>query len=278
MLTKSIRGDNYSNWPYLYLSIPQALSFSLYGMPMFGVDTCGFSNDANEELCNRWMQLSAFFPFYRNHNEINAISQEPYLWPSVIEASKKAMKIRYALLPYIYTTFYLSHSTGSTTMRALAWEFPEEPWLADADRQFMLGSAILVTPVLEQGATTVDGVFPGIGSGAIWYDWYDQTRVTDVEPGENATISAPLGHIPVFVRGGSVVPMQEPGLTTAAVRASPWSLLVALDTTGVASGELYVDDGESLEPEATALITVSCSPIPPPTTQEREWYLTNSIA
>ncbi|KAI0905730.1 glycoside hydrolase family 31 protein [Ustulina deusta] len=252
-------GDNYSNWPYLYFAIPQALSFSLYGIPMFGVDTCGFANDASEELCSRWMQLSAFFPFYRNHNDINGISQEPYRWPSVIEASKTAMKIRYALLPYIYTTFFLSHSTGSTMLRALAWEFPEEPWLADADRQFMLGSAILVTPVLEQGATTVDGVFPGIGSGTIWYDWYDQTRVTGVKAGQNVTISAPLGHIPVFVRGGSVVPMQEPGLTTAAVRASPWSLLVALDTKGEASGGLYIDDGESVNPEATAWVAFSLS-------------------
>ncbi|KAK5636861.1 hypothetical protein RRF57_012574 [Xylaria bambusicola] len=252
-------GDNYSNWPYLYFSIPQALSFSLYGMPMFGVDTCGFSGNATEELCNRWMQLSAFFPFYRNHNEINAISQEPYLWPSVIEASKKAMKIRYSLLPYIYTTFFLSHSTGSTTMRALAWEFPEEPWLADADRQFMLGSALLVTPVLEQGATTVDGVFPGVGSDTVWYDWYEQTRVINVEAGQNVTISAPLGHIPVFVRGGSMIPMQEPGLTTTAVRASPWSLLVALDVNGEASGNLYLDDGESLEPETTGWITFSVS-------------------
>ncbi|KAI1420083.1 glycoside hydrolase family 31 protein [Xylaria sp. FL1777] len=252
-------GDNYSDWPYLYFAIPQALSFSLYGIPMFGVDTCGFSGDASEELCNRWMQLSAFFPFYRNHNNINAISQEPYLWPSVIEASKTAMKIRYALLPYIYTTFFLSHSTGSTTLRALAWEFPEEPWLADADRQFMLGNAILVTPVLEQGATTVDGVFPGIGSGTIWYDWYNQTRVTGVEAGQNVTISAPLSHIPIFVRGGSVLPMQEPGLTTTAARASPWSLLVTLDTKNKASGGLYIDDGESVDPEVTAWVAFSVS-------------------
>ncbi|KAI0450527.1 glycoside hydrolase family 31 protein [Xylaria acuta] len=252
-------GDNYSNWPYLYFAIPQALSFSLYGMPMFGVDTCGFAGDVNEELCNRWMQLSAFFPFYRNHNEINAISQEPYLWPSVIEASKKAMKIRYALLPYIYTTFYLSHSTGSTTMRALTWEFPDEPWLADADRQFMLGSSILVTPVLNEGATTVDGVFPGVGSGTIWYDWYTQTRIVGVEAGQNVTIEAPLGHIPLYVRGGSVVPMHEAGLTTAAVRASPWSLIVALDAKGEASGGVYIDDGESVNPEATSWIDFSVS-------------------
>lgn len=252
-------GDNYSNWLYLYFAIPQALSFSIYGIPMFGVDVCGFSGDTSEELCNRWMQLSAFFPFYRNHNEINAVSQEPYLWSSVIEASKKAMAIRYAILPYIYTTFYLSHSTGSTTMRALAWEFPNEPWLADADRQFMLGDALLVTPVLAEGATSVDGVFPGVGSGTIWYDWYNKTRVTDVSSGQNVTIEAPLGHIPLYLRGGSVVPMHEPGLTTAAVRASPWSLLVALDAEGEASGGLYLDDGESVDPESTSWVSFSAS-------------------
>lgn len=223
---------------------------------MFGVDTCGFADDVDEELCSRWMQLSAFFPFYRNHNTQGAASQEPYLWPSVAEASRAAMKIRYALLPYIYTTFYLSHSTGSTALRALAWEFPDEPWLANADRQFLLGDAVLVTPCLVQGATTVDGVFPGVGSGTVWYDWYNKTSITGVASGQNVTIDAPLGHIPVYVRGGKVIPLQEPGLTTAAVRASPWSLLVALDGDGHASGGLYLDDGESLVPNSTTWVDV----------------------
>ncbi|KAI2628098.1 glycoside hydrolase family 31 protein [Hypomontagnella submonticulosa] len=247
-------GDNYSKWAFMYFSIPQALSFSLFGFPMFGVDTCGFSDNADMELCSRWMQLSAFFPFYRNHNVQGATSQEPYVWEAVADASKVAMKIRYALLPYLYTTFYLSHSTGSTTMRALAWEFPDEPWLANADRQFLLGDSIMVTPCLVQGASTVDGVFPGVGSGTLWYDWYNQTAVTGVTAGQNVTIDAPLGHIPVYVRGGKVIPLQEPGLTTAAVRASPWSLLAALDKDGSASGGLYIDDGESLVLNATTWI------------------------
>ncbi|KAI0837099.1 glycoside hydrolase family 31 protein [Hypoxylon sp. FL0890] len=247
-------GDNYSLWAFLFFSIPQALSFSLFGIPMFGVDTCGFAGNADMELCSRWMQLSAFFPFYRNHNTVGAASQEPYIWSAVADASKTAMKIRYALLPYIYTTFYLSHSTGSTTMRALAWEFPNEPWLASADRQFLLGDAIMVTPCLVQGATSVDGVFPGVESGEIWYDWYNQTVITGVTAGQNVTIDAPLGHIPVYVRGGKVIPMQEPGLTTAAVRASPWSVLVALDSNGQGTGGLYIDDGESLVPDASTWV------------------------
>ncbi|KAI1392968.1 glycoside hydrolase family 31 protein [Hypoxylon trugodes] len=247
-------GDNYSLWAFMFFSIPQALSFSLFGIPMFGVDTCGFADNADLELCSRWMQLSAFFPFYRNHNTLGAASQEPYIWSAVADASKAAMKIRYVLLPYLYTTFYLSHSTGSTTMRALVWEFPSEPWLANADRQFLLGDSILVTPCLVQGATTVDGVFPGVGSGTLWYDWYNHTSITGVTAGQNVTIDAPLGHIPVYVRGGKVVPLQEPGLTTSAVRSSPWSLLVALDADGHASGGLYLDDGESLVPNATTWV------------------------
>lgn len=244
-------GDNYSQWLYMFFSIPQALNFQLFGIPMFGVDTCGFNGNTDEELCNRWMQLSAFFPFYRNHNELAAISQEPYIWASVIEASKVAMNIRYSLLPYIYTLFYHAHTTGSTALRALAWEFPNDPSLASADRQFLLGPSILVTPVLEQGASSVNGVFPGLAEGTAWYDWYTQAPITGVSPGQNVSIAAPLGHIPVFVRGGSVLPMQEPGYTTEACRKNPWGLVVALSQEGTASGSLYVDDGESLQPNAT---------------------------
>jgi len=143
-------------------------------------------------------------------------------------------------------------------MRALAWEFPNEPWLASADRQFLLGSSLMITPVLEQGATSVGGVFPGVGNGEVWYDWYNQTAIT-ASAGQNVTIDAPLGHIPVYIRGGSVLPIQEPALTTAASRKNPWGLLTALDSNGAAKGVLYVDDGESLTPNATLFVEFSAS-------------------
>lgn len=249
-------GDNESRWAFLYFSIPQALSFSIFGVPMFGVDTCGFGGNSDLELCSRWMQLSAFFPFYRNHNILGAISQEPYVWAGVAEATRTAMRIRYLLLPYLYTLMARASRDGSAVMRALAWEFPDEPWLAEADRQFMLGRAVLVTPCLEQGAATVDGVFPG--TTTVWYDWYTSRAVaTHVAPGQNVTIDAPLGHIPVYLRGGSVVPVQEPAMTTAESRKNPWGLIVALDKDGTAEGELYLDDGESLEPDAATWVHVS---------------------
>ncbi|KAJ5388149.1 hypothetical protein N7509_010690 [Penicillium cosmopolitanum] len=243
-------GDNASKWAYMFFSIPQALSFSLFGVPMFGVDTCGFNGNTDEELCNRWMQLSAFFPFYRNHNTLSAVSQEPYQWESVMQASKDAMKIRYSILPYFYTLFHLAHTTGSTVMRALAWEFPNEPQLARIDTQFLLGPSIMVVPALAPQVDTVHGVFPGVKNGEIWYDWYNGSAV-QAEPGVNTSIPAPLGHIPVFVRGGSVIPMQNPALTTRESRNSPWSLLTALDANGAAQGDLYIDDGVSLVQNAT---------------------------
>jgi alpha-glucosidase len=270
-------GDNYSKWAYMFFSIPQALSFSLFGIPMFGVDTCGFSGNSDEELCNRWMQLSAFFPFYRNHNTLSANSQEPYVWESVIDATKTAMNIRYAILPYFYTLFHEAHTTGSTVMRALAWEFPTDPSLAAVDTQFLLGPSIMVVPALAPQVTTVKGVFPGIKQGEIWYDWYTQTTV-NAEPGVNTTIPAPLGHIPVFVRGGSVLPMQEPALTTKEARNTPWSLLTALSSNGTAAGDLYIDDGESVEPDATLNVVFKAQASSLSARAKGDWKESNPLA
>ena len=224
---------------------------------MFGVDTCGFNGNSDLELCSRWMQLSAFFPFYRNHNVLAAISQEPYIWADVTTATITAMNIRFQLLPYMYTLFFHAHTSGATVMRALAWEFPNDPSLANADCQFFLGPAILVTPVLEQGQTTVNGVFPGAAKGEVYYDWYNQSAITN--SGGNVTIDAPLGHIPVYIRGGHILATQEMAMTTRDARNTSWSLIVALNGRNTSSGELYLDDGVSIKPNATLIVDLSAS-------------------
>lgn len=250
-------GDNFSKFSNMFFSIPQALSMSLFGIPMFGTDSCGFFGNTDEELCNRWMQLSAFFPFYRNHNIQGAIDQEPYVWESVAAATKKAMNIRFQLLPYLYTLFHNAHTKGETVMRALAWEFPNDPSLASADRQFFLGSAVLVTPALNQGQTSVDGVFPGLLEGTdVYYDWYNQSAVS-IPSKKNTTIDAPLGHIPVYIRGGHVLVTQEMRMTTRDARKSDWSLIVAIGKNGHANSSVYLDDGISIEPNSTKTVTVN---------------------
>lgn len=166
------------------------------------------------------------------------------------------MKVRYSLLNYMYTLFYHAHTSGDTVMRALAWEFPSDISLRETYSQFMLGSALLVTPVLVPNVNTVSGVFPGVGEGERWFDWYTLQAV-EAQAQENVTLQAPLEHINVHVRGGSILPLQEPGYTTTETRGNPWAILVALDADGQAKGDLYLDDGESLVPNATKIVNVS---------------------
>ncbi|KAH8198352.1 hypothetical protein TruAng_007449 [Truncatella angustata] len=253
-------GDSNSKWGNMYFTIAQALTFSIAGIPYFGVETCGFNGNADMELCTRWMELSAFFPLYRNHNSRpgNTIGQEAYRWATTAEGTRRAMDVRFKLLPYQYTLFWKAHTAGETVMRALQWEFPNDESLKAVDNQFMLGPSILITPVLEPLATTVKGVFPGIVDGTRWYDWYDLTEI-EAQPRENKTIEAPLVHIPVFVRGGSIIASQKPGNTTKTTRSNPWSILVTLDSRDEASGSLYLDDGLSLVQNATKEIELSYS-------------------
>ena len=89
----------------MYLSIQGILQFQIFQIPMVGADTCGFQGNTDEELCNRWMQLSAFMPFFRNHNQRGALSQEPYRWDSVANASRTAIAARYSLLPYWVSSY-----------------------------------------------------------------------------------------------------------------------------------------------------------------------------
>lgn len=141
-------------------------------------------------------------------------------------------------------------------MRALAWEFPNDETLRETYNQFLLGPSILVTPVLLPNVETVSGVFPGIGEGTRWYDWYTLEEVA-AKPQENVTLDAPLEHINVHVRGGSILALQQPKYTTGETRNTPYGILVALDDSDKATGSLYLDDGESLHPSATRLVHVS---------------------
>ncbi|KAF9451452.1 glycoside hydrolase family 31 protein [Macrolepiota fuliginosa MF-IS2] len=240
-------GDNFSLWSYLRFSIAGVLQFQLFQIPFVGADTCGFNGNTDEELCNRWMQLSAFHPFYRNHNIRGAISQEPYRWDSVTNASRTAIAIRYRLLPYWYTLFANSSQFGTPPVRALFFEFPDEPELFTVDSQFLVGRDILVTPVLHPNVSTVDGIFPGRGK-VVWRDWYTH-EVVNASAGQPTTLSAPLGHINVHIREGAALLLHSaPAYTIEETRQGPYTLLVSLSSDFRAFGSAYVDDGDSYPP------------------------------
>eukprot|EP00833_Pecoramyces_ruminatium_P002368 jgi/Orpsp1_1/1176400/evm.model.c7180000057461.1 len=237
-------GDNHSWWKDMYYSITGMLTFQLFGIPMVGSDTCGFQDNANEELCARWMALGAFNPFGRNHNGLEwdqkrIASQEPYIWPKTAEASRRALAIRYKILPYMYTQLVRTHTHSEMILYSFAALWPNDAKALSIDKQFLVGKGILVTPVIEQGKTSVNGYFPE----GVWYNWYDHSDV--ITGPTNKNLNAPIEHIPVHIRGGQIITTQGPSLTVYENRNKPFELLVALDAQGSATGRLYLDDGIS---------------------------------
>ncbi|CAI5765798.1 lysosomal alpha-glucosidase [Podarcis lilfordi] len=235
-------GDVMSTWDHLYYTIPAVLLFNFYGVPLVGADICGFVGDTSEELCVRWTQLGAFYPFMRNHNDRRNKPQEPYVFSQEAqEAMRKAFLLRYSLLPYLYTLFHKAHSAGETVARPLYLEFPEDPNTWDIDRQLMWGAGVLITPVLEAGKSHVSGYFP---SGT-WYNLLVGSAIHS--KGQWVLLSAPLDTINVHVRAGHILPLQEPAFTTTESRKKGMSLVVALTLEGVARGDLFWDDGDRLQ-------------------------------
>ncbi|XP_072415319.1 lysosomal alpha-glucosidase [Chiloscyllium punctatum] len=235
-------GDNESKWKDMYFSIAGVLNFNMFGIPLVGADICGFRGSTTEELCIRWMQLGAFYPFSRNHNTEKEKAQDPLAFSeSAQDAMKRTLFIRYSLLPYLYTLFHHSHVFGETVARAILFEFPEDRNTYSIDKQFLLGRSLLVSPVLEPGAVTVMAYFPQ----GVWYDFYTGSAFSST--GEYVKLSAPLDTINLHLREGAIVPTQEPATTIWVSSGNPLHLLVALSQDASAKGYLFWDDGESLD-------------------------------
>ncbi|XP_073692479.1 sucrase-isomaltase, intestinal-like [Garra rufa] len=235
-------GDNYSAWDQLLKSIIGMMEFSLFGVPYTGADICGFFNHAEYEMCLRWMQLGAFYPFSRNHNTINMPRQDPVAWgPEFAAISRDVLNIRYTLLPYLYTLMYEAHAHGNTVVRPLLHEFVTDANTWTIDRQFLWGPALLITPALDPGVTVVRGYVPN----ARWYD-YHTGEVVGVR-GQFLDMNAPLEKINLHVRGGHILPWQKPETNTQFSRRNPLGLLVALDDDGSARGSFFWDDGEGID-------------------------------
>lgn len=234
-------GDNWSKWDNLHYSIIGMLTFNHFGVPFVGADICGYFNNADAQLCQRWMELGAFYPFSRNHNGFDYTDQDPGAYgEAVAESSKKALTVRYTLLPYLYTLFFWSASKGGTVTRALWHEFPTDPNTYSIDTQFMWGSGLVVSPVLTEGAVKVDAYFP---PKARFYDYYTGSELMTKG---NVNLDAPLDHINVHLRGGQILPIQEPAVNTEISRKNPLGLIVALDGNEKAEGYMFYDDGDSI--------------------------------
>ncbi|CAG9537346.1 unnamed protein product [Cercopithifilaria johnstoni] len=234
-------GDNSARWIDLRSSIIGIQEFNLFGIPYIGADICGFNGETTEELCLRWQQLGAFYPFSRNHNEKGITGQDPSRWPDVAKATRKANLFRYYYLPYLYSLLFDVSLYGGTVIRPVFFEFTYDPETHDLGEQFMWGSAMIIIPVYQPGATSVSGYLPS----TIWYSLRDFDYGTLIEPGRSE-FSAPKDElIPVFIKGGAVIPRQQPNMTTTLSRNNPFELLIAVGPSK-SIGMLYWDDGESI--------------------------------
>ncbi|KAG0320859.1 alpha-glucosidase maltase [Dissophora globulifera] len=263
-------GDNWSSEYDLKASIAGLLNFQFFGIPMVGADIGGFGDVASEELLIRWHQLGAFYPFMRNHNCLPNPPQEPYVTKPLANVTRAYVDMRYRLLPYWYTLFYRAHQSGRMVCSPLWILDPTDHDLLSNDEQFLVGEAILVSPVLKLEQTSVQARFPA----GRWYDLHSgllEVYVQDKRAaGTHSAVSqvfkmdAPLESIPVHVRGGHILPRAEfeAGTfiqTTAQVRKAPLEVLVALDETECASGEYYHDD-DTLAPKDGTLVKFQARP------------------
>uniref|UniRef100_H0V6I4 Sucrase-isomaltase, intestinal n=1 Tax=Cavia porcellus TaxID=10141 RepID=H0V6I4_CAVPO len=235
-------GDNTASWEQMEWSISGMLEFGLFGMPLVGADICGFVADTTEELCRRWMQLGAFYPFSRNHNADGYQHQDPAFFGQdslLVKTSRHYLTIRYTLLPFLYTLFYRAHRFGETVARPFLLEFYEDTnsWIEDT--QFLWGPALLITPVLKQGAESVSAYIPD----ATWYDY--ETGAKRPWRKQRVNMYLPADKIGLHLRGGYIIPIQQPDVTTTASRKNPLGLIIALDEANAAKGELFWDDGET---------------------------------
>jgi alpha-glucosidase len=232
-------GDNWSVWEHLEMSLPQLMNLGLSGIPLAGADIGGFFESCTPELLVRWTQLGAFYPFARNNSARDTARQEPDAWGEpTLSRCRRAIELRYRLLPYLYTAVERATRTGLPVLRPLFVDYPADAGSQASGDVALFGSDLLVAPVTR----------PGVESRAVYVPpgrWID-VRNGNVHLGARSIFaSAGLDEdVPLFARGGAIIPM-SPVVQSTNERPGRLEIHVYPDANGAASGALYEDDGES---------------------------------
>jgi len=245
-------GDVFSDYKTFAAHIPEALNTTMSGIPMWTSDSGGFmsstsnsqdnrniyKNDASAHaaLYERWLQFAVFCPVMRVHH---AGQSSPFVFGEMLTNNiAHYVRLRYRLIPYIYSYSYLTHITGEPIMRALVFDYTNDENAFDIRDEFMFGKEILVAPVTEEKITERTVYFP---EG----DWYDWDYGYMYEGGKSYTVYAPQNRIPVFVKGGSIIPTADQVYNAADIDRKKINLIIyPKGTTGFT---LYADDGISYE-------------------------------
>lgn len=220
-------GDNHSTWTHLRLALRQCLGLGLSCFPFCGSDVGGFKGRCEPELFARWVQLGAFTPFFRTHyaRRYTPGRQEPWSFGPEVEAvARAAIELRYELMPYTYTAFWRHTQTGLPVMRPLVLEWQDDARAAACEDAFLWGDSLLVAPVLRKGARRRRVYLPA----GDWTDFWSGARLAGPR---TVVAEAPLDRIPLYVRGGTVLPFADGRLRLYPGEGTSW---------------LYEDDGETV--------------------------------
>lgn len=234
-------GDNSADWDHLRVSVPMVLTLGLTGMSFSGADVGGFFGNPDPELLVRWYQLGAYYPFFRAHAHHDTKRREPWLFGErKTELIRDAIHVRYALLPYYYTLFREANTTGVPVARPLWMEFPSDETTFSNDEAFMVGSSILVQGIYTERAKHASVYLPGKQS------WYDLRTGTVYKGGVTHKLEVTEESIPAFQRAGTILTRKDRfRRSSSQMTNDPFTLVVALNSSQAAEGELYIDDGSS---------------------------------
>jgi alpha-glucosidase len=245
-------GDNSSTWDHLGMSVPEIMSMGMSGLALAGADIGGFAGGgASPELYTRWLEAGVFYPYCRTHVEFGAPSQEPWSYGNKLEAiNRKSIELRYRLLPYLYNAFHETSETGLPVMRALLLQYPDDAAAVDQSYEFMFGDDLLVSPVLKDREREGEAYLPK----GLWYDFWTDRRYSGPR---RVGVEAPLDRIPLFVRGGAIIPTRQIVQYTGEAPINPLTFEIYPDWTaepdatgasGAASSrDYYEDDGISFD-------------------------------
>lgn len=236
-------GDNRSEDSHMILGVRLMNSLGVSGVPFSGMDIGGFTGGPSIPLYCRWMQIGAFNPYFRNHSAVNTRSSEPWTYgEEVLEIVRNYVNLRYHLLPYLYSTFYESTQNGLPVMRTLAidYTFDDKIYQDQFQNQYLFGNGIMVAP-FESGKDFGKVYFPK----GRWYDFYSDEEEGG---GKEKIIPLSLQKLPVFIRGGSIIPMQS--LVQSTMEKPTDTLTIHIYNGDVANSFVYYeDDGISFNNE-----------------------------
>ena len=240
-------GDNNSSWAQLLANIQMMPSVQMCGFLYSGADLCGFSCDTTPDLALRWLEFGLLTPLMRNHSAVGTRMQEYYRFPEVLPAVRNMIRLRYALLPYLYSEFMKAALENTSYFRPLAFDYPDDPDAREVEDQLLLGEGLMAAPVYVQNAHGRHVYLPEpmklLRLRAV--DDYDE----EILPAGHHYIRCALDEMLLFLRPGHIVPVAQPANNTSELDDASLTLWSFLPNGESAEYRMYRDDGVTTEYE-----------------------------